>query len=118
MLFRSRVMSVLTGLIGTKPTLSDRDIDSLKGTDFHEVLYRKLRDARLLAHYGSQWLARAMRAYGKARPDDSHTSLGFDERLRALVTHALPDGSRLALRISDLTLSIAERNRSSRVVSL
>lgn len=72
--------------------------------------YRKLRDARLLAHYGAQWLARATRAYGKARPDDSHTSLGFDERLRALVTHPLPDGSRLALRIPDLTLSIVDSN--------
>ena len=29
--------------------------------------YRKLRDARLLAHYGAQWLARAARAYVPAQ---------------------------------------------------
>ena len=54
-----QVMSVLTGLIGTKPTLSDRDIDALKGTDFHEVLYRKLRDAQEMPETKLQELARA-----------------------------------------------------------
>jgi len=72
--------------------------------------YRKLRDARLLAHYGTQWLARAARAYIAAKPNDGHTSLGWDDKFRGLVTHALPDGSRLGLRISDLTLSILDTN--------
>ena len=30
--------------------------------------YRKLRDARLPAHYGTQWLARVARAYVPAQP--------------------------------------------------
>jgi hypothetical protein len=68
--------------------------------------YRKLRDARLLAHYGSQWLARAARAYIPAQAGDAHTSLGWDGDFRGLVTHALPDGARLGLRISDLTLCV------------
>jgi hypothetical protein len=72
--------------------------------------YRKLRDARLLAHYGAQWLARAARAYIPASAHDAHTSLGWDGRLRALTTNELPDGSRLALRIPDLTLSIVDSN--------
>ena len=68
--------------------------------------YRKLRDARLLAHYGTQWLARAARAYVPARPDDAHTSLGWDDEFRGLVTHPLSDGSRLGLRVPDLTLAV------------
>ena len=74
------------------------------------VDYRKLRDARLLAHYGTQWLARAARAYVPARPREGHTSLGWDDRFRGLVTHALPGGSRLGLRIPDLTLTILDSN--------
>jgi hypothetical protein len=72
--------------------------------------YRKLRDARLLAHYGVQWLARAARGYLAPKPHDAHTGLGWDSAQRALITHALPDGSRLALRIPDLTLAIAGSN--------
>jgi hypothetical protein len=72
--------------------------------------YRKLRDARILAHYGTQWLARAARAYIAARPHDGHISLGWGDKFRGLVTHALPDGSRLGLRIPDLTLSILDTN--------
>jgi hypothetical protein len=72
--------------------------------------YRKLRDARLLAHYGAQWLARAARAYIAPQPGDAHTNLGWDGAFRGLVSHALPDGSRLGLRIADLTLSIVDSN--------
>jgi hypothetical protein len=68
--------------------------------------YRKLRDARLLAHYATQWLARAARAYVPAKPGDGHTSLGWDGEFGGLVTHALPDGARLGLRIPDLTLCV------------
>ncbi len=66
--------------------------------------YRKLRDARLLAHYGMQWLARAARAYLPALPGDGHTSLGWDDEFRGLITQPLPGGARLGLRIPDLTL--------------
>lgn len=72
--------------------------------------YRKLRNARLLAHYGTQWLARAAQAYAVPRPHDGHTNLGWDDRFRGLVTHALPHGVRLGLRIPDLTLSIIDSN--------
>lgn len=72
--------------------------------------YRKLRDARLLAHYGTQWLARAARAYVPAKAGDAHTNLGWDGGFRGLVTHALTDGSQLGLRIADLTLCILGTN--------
>jgi len=67
-----------------------------------------LHAARLQAHYAAQWLARAARAYVPARPHDGHTSLGWDDAFGGLVTHPLPDGSRLALRIADLTLAFLD----------
>ena len=68
--------------------------------------YRKLRDARLLAHHGTQWLARAARAYLPALPGDGHTNLGWDDEFRGLTTQPLPGGARLGLRIPDLTFAV------------
>jgi hypothetical protein len=64
----------------------------------------QLTQARLAAHYAVQWLARAARAYIEPKADDSHTNLGWDGTLGGVTTHPLPDGSRLALRIADMTL--------------
>jgi len=64
----------------------------------------RLTQARLAAHYAVQWLARAARAYIEPKADDGHTNLGWDRALGGLTTHPLADGSRLALRIADLTL--------------
>ena len=74
--------------------------------------YRKLRDARLLAHYGTQWLARAARAYIAAKPHDGHTSLGWDDKFRrdGEPMHCGTDHG-WGLRISDLTLSILDTQR-------
>ena len=69
-----------------------------------------LHAARLQAHYAAQWLARAARAYIPAQPGDAHTNLGWDDAFGGLVTHPLPDGSRLGLRIADLTLAFLDRN--------
>src|SRR5690242_7089103 len=62
--------------------------------------------ARLQAHHATQWLARTARAYVPARPDDSHTSLGWDDAFGGLVSHPLPDGTRLGLRFADLSLAL------------
>jgi hypothetical protein len=72
----------------------------------------RLTQARLAAHYSVQWLARAARAYIEPNADDSHTNLGWDRALGGLATHPLPDGSRLALRIADLTLRLLGSNES------
>jgi hypothetical protein len=64
----------------------------------------RLSQARLAAHHAVQWLARAARSHIEPTADDSHTNLGWDQALGALTTHPLSDGSRLALRIADLTL--------------
>jgi uncharacterized protein involved in outer membrane biogenesis len=54
-----QMMSVLTGIIGTKSSLSDREIEALKGTDFYALLYQKLRDAEDMPDAKLQALAQA-----------------------------------------------------------
>jgi hypothetical protein len=73
----------------------------VKGVDF-----RKLHDARLQAHYAAQWLARFARAYIAARPDDGHTNFGWDDTFNGLVTHSLPDGTRLGLNVAELSIAV------------
>src|ERR1700686_1016672 len=63
-----------------------------------------LREARLQAHYGVQWLARAARAYATPGPGDRHTNLGWDDGIAGLTTRSLAPGTMLGLNISDLTL--------------
>jgi hypothetical protein len=71
-----------------------------------------LRAARIQAHHAAQWLARTARAYISPRPEDAHTNLGWDDAFGGLVTHPLPDGTRLGLRIGDLTLVLRESSES------
>ena len=75
---------------------------------------RSLSEARLQAHYAVQWLARAARAYVAAKPDDSHTNLGWDDALDGFTTHPLPGGIRLGLSISTLTLVLVDAGGGSR----
>ncbi len=57
---------------------------TLAGVDF-----ARLREARIQAHYGAQWLARAARAYVPPQPDDGHTNLGWDDGFEGFTTHPL-----------------------------
>ncbi|MGO4871554.1 MAG: hypothetical protein ACLPGW_13255 [Roseiarcus sp.] len=68
---------------------------------------RRLSEARVQAHYAVQWLARLARAALAPQPDDSQTNLGWDDRLDGFATHPLRNGERLALRLRDLTLTLA-----------
>jgi hypothetical protein len=61
----------------------------LHGPDPH-----RLSEARLQAHYGTQWLARVAHNYVAPLPDDGHTNLGWDDALVGLVTHPLRNGER------------------------
>jgi hypothetical protein len=70
-----------------------------------------LHAARLQAHYATQWLARAARAYVPAQPHERQTSLGWDGAFGGLTTHPLPDGSRLGLRIAGLTLAFLDQHQ-------
>jgi hypothetical protein len=76
--------------------------------DVPRANFMVLHTARLQAHYAAQWLARAARAYIPARAHDDHTNLGWDSAFGGLVTHPLPDGSRIGLRIADLTLALLD----------
>jgi len=68
----------------------------------------RLHGARLQAHHAAQWLARAARAYIPPCPDDSHTNLGWDSAFGGLVTHPLPGGARLGLKIAGLRLMLID----------
>jgi Family of unknown function (DUF5996) len=72
----------------------------------------------LQAHHALQWLARAARAYVPAKPDDSHTNLGWDEPFDGLATHPLKDEIRLSLRLSDLTLALHDSENPSQIFAL
>jgi hypothetical protein len=67
-----------------------------------------LSRARVQAHSAVQWLARAARAYIPVRPNYGHTNPGWSDGFGGFVTHALPDGARLGLRVTDLTLTVQE----------
>lgn len=74
---------------------------------------RNLTEARLSCHHAVQLLTHVARGYLPAQPDDSHTSLGWDRKLRALAGRVIPAPSglfSLALRIEDLTLLVANAN--------
>ena len=64
----------------------------------------QIQAARLQAHYAAQPVANVARAILPARADDSHTSLAWDTRQRALCGESLPGLGRFGLRIADLQL--------------
>ncbi len=70
------------------------------------------------AHGASQWLAHAGWGLIETRPDDSHYNLGWVRDLNGFATHALPDGSRLALSIADLALILLRQNAPAAELSL
>jgi hypothetical protein len=71
-----------------------------------------------ISHLAAQWLARAARAYIPARPNGSHTNLGWNDVLGGFITHALPDGTRLGLKVTDLTLTVLEHTGTDTAVML
>lgn len=54
-----RALSLMTGLLGRKPTLGAAEIAGMKGLDFHAMLYRRLRDGEDVADEALRDLARA-----------------------------------------------------------
>ncbi|CAN0436508.1 unnamed protein product, partial [Phaeothamnion confervicola] len=49
---------------------------------------------------------------------DDHTNLGWDAALGGLTTHALPDRTRIALGLSDLTLTVLNADERSQTLPL
>lgn len=67
----------------------------------------RLAEARDQLHHAAQWPSRAARRLLEPEADDSHSNLGWDDRVGGLVGHRLETGRGrldLALRFSDLTL--------------
>jgi hypothetical protein len=77
-----------------------------------------LNRARVQTHSAAQWLARAARAYIPARPDDGHTNFGWNDVFGGFITHALPDGTRLGLKVTDLTLTVLEHTGADATIML
>ena len=72
------------------------------------VNLQTLNAARAPAHYAAQWLARAGYAYVQAKPDSSHTNVGWDEAHDGFTTHPLKGDLRLGLKIPQLSLVLTE----------
>ena len=87
--------------------------NTLNWRPLQAIARERLSNARLKAHFGAQWLARAARANIKPRDDDSHANFGWDETCRGLATHPLRDGRRLALQLPDLTISLIDTASTS-----
>jgi hypothetical protein len=77
---------------------------SARWQDLPRLSFYHLHAARLQAHYGAQWLARAARGYIPEQVSDGHTNLGWDDGFGGFFTHPLTGGLRLGLRVADLTL--------------
>jgi hypothetical protein len=69
---------------------------------------RAIEEARLVLHHAAQLAAAPGRSLLEARPDDSHTALGWSAELQALVGETVPGPTpwRAALRPGDLTLLV------------
>jgi hypothetical protein len=73
------------------------------------VLSRDLTDSRLQLHYAAQFATALGISYLPAKPDDSHTNLGWDDTIEALTSrevHAPSHIVQVAIRPSDLTLLV------------
>ncbi len=73
----------------------------------------RLSEARLQAHHGVQWLASAARAYVPPQPDDNHTSLGWDDPFEGFTTHPLKGDLRLALKLTELSITLLGGDRKA-----
>jgi hypothetical protein len=74
-----------------------------------------LVNARQIAHYAAQWVARAACANVPAAPDDSHSALAWDAPLGALTTAAFPGGIRAGLQLDSLELLVIQDARPDRL---
>jgi len=65
-----------------------------------------LGDARLSAHWAAQIIGGVGEALVAHEPDFSHTSMTWDDGLRALVGQRTAKGTRVALRLADLAIQV------------
>lgn len=85
----------------------EREITRLDWSALGRTPPTALVDARTLAHHAVQWPTRAARANLAAQPDDSHSTLAWDDRIGALLSQPLPARAgdlRIGVRLADLVL--------------
>ncbi len=70
----------------------------------------RLRQPILTLHHATQILASTADCLLPKRADDSHTNLGWDHSLQALLTHPLEDQYQLALEYEHFSLAILEES--------
>ena len=78
-------------------------------TTLNPLVAKGLTEARLQLHHAAQFATAMGISYLAARPDDSHTNLGWDARheaLRSRQIRALSHSIRVAVRPRDLTLLV------------
>jgi len=98
--------------------MNEKGIDQAEWRPLHAIDKARLSEARLQAHYAAQWLARAARAYVPPQPDDGHTSLSLDRALDGFVTHPFKNGMRLSLQVTNLSLTLRDRDGAAVVESI
>lgn len=67
-----------------------------------------VRQTTLVLHHAAQFLASTAECLLPSKEDDSHTNLGWDPKLQALVTHPLQDRYQLALEYPLFSLAILD----------
>lgn len=68
----------------------------------------RLRQPILTLHHATQFLASTADCLLTNKEDDSHTNLGWDHSLKALITHPLQDGYQLAMEYEHFSLAVLE----------
>lgn len=75
-----------------------------------DVDSEQLAPARAIAHKAAQHLTKAARANLEAKPDDSHSNIGWDSAQGAFLTHPI-DGWFVGLSLSPLRIFLSEGNQ-------
>lgn len=76
-----------------------------------KVSLAKLREARLQAHNGAQWVARLAHSYLDHEVGDTHLDLTWDETDGALVGRDIGEGLSVGLDTADLALQFRENGK-------
>lgn len=75
-----------------------------------------IREALLLQHHAAQFIALAGNYLIPKKPDDSNTNMEYISAKKMLVGNMLPNGLQLALHLTDLRISILDRESITKKV--
>ncbi|MBX2873436.1 MAG: hypothetical protein KTR30_15090 [Saprospiraceae bacterium] len=75
----------------------------------NQIDHESLQQSTLTLHHAAQLLASTAESLLPSKADDSHTNLGWNKNLQALVTHPIEDRYQLALAYASFSLSILDK---------